>query len=336
MHPITRKAVNAYSSQIAALNGVDRISEKFNVAPSVAQTLETKIQESADVLKRINIVPVREQQGQKLGLGVGGPAASRTNTKIKDRATRDLSALDSTQYHCFQTNFDTHLEYQKIDMWAKFKDFQTRLRDALIVRQALDRIMIGFNGKSAAVETDIAANPMLQDVNKGWLQQLRETAPERVMAEGVVGSGALKVGDAAGADYKNLDALVMDAITLLDPWFHDDTSLVARVGRDLLHDKYFPMVNVKQAPTEDLAAQIIMSQKAIGNVPAAAAPFFPGGSILITSWDNLSIYWQEDTRRRMFADNPKRDRFENYESVNEAYVVENVGKAVLLENIELV
>ena len=94
MHPITRKAVNAYSSQIAALNGVDRISEKFNVAPSVAQTLETKIQESADVLKRINIVPVREQQGQKLGLGVGGPAASRTNTKIKDRATRDLSALD--------------------------------------------------------------------------------------------------------------------------------------------------------------------------------------------------------------------------------------------------
>ena len=71
-------------------------------------------------------------------------------------------------------------------------------------------------------------------------------------------------------------------------------------------------------------------------MPAAAAPFFPGGSILITSWDNLSIYWQEETRRRMFVDNPKRDRFENYESVNEAYVVENVGKAVLLENIALV
>jgi hypothetical protein len=108
------------------------------------------------------------------------------------------------------------------------------------------------------------------------------------------------------------------------------------VGRDLLHDKYFPLVNVKQAPTEELAAQVIMSQKAIGNVQAAAVPFFPGASVLITSWDNLSIYWQEGTRRRMFTDNPKRDRSENYESVNEAYVVENVGKAVLLENIELV
>lgn len=336
MHPITRKAVNAYCSQIATLNNVDRVDVKFTVAPTVAQTLETKIQESADVLKRINIVPVREQMGQKLGLGVGGPAASRTNTKLKDRATRDLSAIDSTQFHCFQTNFDTHLEYSKIDMWAKFKDFQTRLRNALIQRQALDRIMVGFNGTSAAVETDIAANPMLQDVNKGWLQQLRETAPERVMDEGAAGAGAIKVGDAAGSHYKNLDALVFDALNLMDPWFHNDPSLVVMLGRDLLHDKYFPMVNVKQAPTEELAGQIIMAQKAIGNVPAAAAPFFPGGSILITSWDNLSIYWQEETRRRMFAENAKRDRFENYESVNEAYVVENVGKAVLLENIELV
>ncbi|WP_010465848.1 phage major capsid protein, P2 family [Acidovorax radicis] len=336
MHPITRKAVNAYTRQIATLNGVERTDEKFTVAPTVTQTLESKIQESADVLKRINIVPVREQMGQKLGLGVGGPAASRTNTKLKDRATRDLSALDSTQYHALQTNFDTHLEYAKLDMWAKFKDFQPRLRDALIIRQALDRIMVGFNGTSAAAETDIVANPMLQDVNKGWLQQLRETAPERVMDEGAAGAGSIKVGDAAGAHYKNLDALVFDALNLMDPWFHNDTSLVVMVGRDLLHDKYFPLVNVKQAPTEELAAQVIMSQKAIGNVQAAAVPFFPGASVLITSWDNLSIYWQEETRRRMFTDNPKRDRYENYESVNEAYVVENVGKAVLLENIELV
>jgi P2 family phage major capsid protein len=336
MHAITRQAVSAYASQLATLNSVPSAAEKFTVAPTVAQTLETKIQESADVLKRINIVPVREQQGAKLGLGIGGPAASRTNTKLKDRATRDLSTLDGTQYHCFQTNFDTHLDYAKLDMWAKFKDFQTRVRDALVIRQALDRTMIGFNGVAAAAETDITANPMLQDVNKGWLQQLRETAPERVMDEGAAGAGAIKVGDAAGAHYKNLDALVMDALNLLDPWFHNDTSLVAMVGRDLLHDKYFPMVNVKQAPTEQLAAQVIMGQKSIGNVTAAAVPFFPGASILITSWDNLSIYWQEETRRRMFTDNAKRDRYENYESVNEAYVVENLGKAVLLENIELV
>ncbi|STH27919.1 P2 family phage major capsid protein [Escherichia coli] len=53
------------------------------------------------------------------------------------------------------------------------------------------------------------------------------------------------------------------------------------------------------------------------------APFFPPNALLITRLDNLSIYWQEDTRRRSVIDNPKRDRIENFESVNEAYVVED-------------
>lgn len=51
--------------------------------------------------------------------------------------------------------------------------------------------------------------------------------------------------------------------------------------------------------------------------------------------DNLSIYWQEDTRRRSVIDNPKRDRIENFESVNEAYVVEDYRCAALVENIQI-
>lgn len=335
MHPDTRKAIDAYVSQLGKLNGVADVAKKFNVSPSVQQVLETKLQESADFLKRINIVPVREQQGSKLGLGVGGPAASRTDTKTKDRQTRDLSSLDKTEYRCEKTNFDTHLEYAKLDMWAKFPDFQTRVRDAIVVRQALDRIMVGFNGLNAAADTDIATYPLLQDVNKGWLQQLRESAPERVFAEGVKDSGVVKVGG-AGNDYRNLDALVYDGVSLLDPWFHEDPSLVVMVGRELMHDKYFPLVNVNQAPTETLAAQVVMSQKRIGGLPAVQVPFFPGNGLLITSFDNLSVYWQQESRRRMLIENPKRDRFENYESSNDAYVVENVGKAVLMENIEFV
>ena len=57
--------------------------------------------------------------------------------------------------------------------------------------------------------------------------------------------------------------------------------------------------------------------------------------MLITRLDNLSIYWQAGTRRRSVIDNPKRDRVENYESVNEAYVVEDYDGACLVENIEL-
>lgn len=265
----TRKLYNAMTAQIASLSGVDTAAEKFTVEPSVQQTLETRIQESSDFLKKINFIGVTEQAGAKLGLGIGGPVAGTTDTTAQDRVTKDPTALDESGYLCTQTNFDTHITYSKLDAWAKFPDFQTRFRDAVVKRQALDRIMIGFNGTSRAATSNASTSPLLQDVNKGWLQKYREFAAARVMAEGA-NTGELRVGTAAGRDYFNLDALVMDAVAnLIDPWHRDDTELVAILGRDLMHDKYFPLVNASNAPTEQLALDTIVSQKRIGGLQAA-------------------------------------------------------------------
>ena len=330
----TRLLYAAYIAQVAALSGVASATEKFSVDPTIQQTLESKMTESTDFLGRINVVGVTEQQGEKLGLGIGGPVAGTTNTDVADRATTDLSTLDANGYYCTQTNFDTHLKYSKLDAWAKFPDFQTRIRDAILTRQALDRIMIGFNGTSRAATSNKVANPLLQDVNKGWLQKYREFAPERVMDEVVAASGLIKIGADAGDDYNNLDALVIDMIdNLIDPWYQEDTGLVALVGRGLLADKYFPLVNTTQDPSEQLAAQVIISQKRIGGIPAVSVPYFPAGKILVTRFDNLSLYWQEGARRRAVIDNPKRDQIENYESSNDAYVVEDYGCGALAENI---
>ena len=105
--------------------------------------------------------------------------------------------------------------------------------------------------------------------------------------------------------------------------------------RELLADKYFPLVNNEQDNTNKLAADLIISQKRMGGLQAVRAPFFPANALLITRLDNLSIYWQADTRRRSVIDNPKRDRIENFESVNEAYVVEDYRCAALVENIQI-
>lgn len=331
----TRLAFNAYLAQIAKLNGVGSAVEMFTVDPSVQQTLETKIQESSDFLGRINMIGVPEQMGSKIGLGVGGPIASTTNTATTDRATSDLTTLDEQGYVCTKTDFDTHITYAKLDAWAKFPDFQTRVRDALIKRQALDRIMIGWNGTSRAATSDKVTNPLLQDVNIGWLQKYRTYAAARVMAEGgTVGSGQVRIGAAAGRDYYNLDALVMDLVNeMIEPWYQEDTELVVICGRAMLADKYFPLVNQSQANTEALAADLIISQKRIGNLPAVRVPHFPADAVMVTRLDNLSIYWQEGARRRTVVDYAKRDRIENYESSNEAYVVEDYGCGAVAENI---
>lgn len=329
----TRVAFNELRARIAELNSVPSAASSFNVTPTIQQTLETRIQESSDFLGRVNIIGVTEQESERLGLGISGPIASRTNTDNTDRQPRDLTGMSPDRYRCEKTNYDTFIKYATLDAWAKFKDFQARVRDVIIKRQALDRIVIGFNGKSVAQTTNPATNPLLQDVNIGWLQKMRSNAPDRVMGEGSV-AGKVRIG--ATGDYKNLDAAVFDAVQMLDPWYRNDTGLVAIVGRNLLHDKYFPLVNNNEAPTEKLASDIIISAKRVGGLPAATVPYFPENAVLITRYDNLSIYWQTGARRRMIEDNPKRDRIENYESSNDAYVVEDYGLATMIENIEAV
>jgi len=74
----------------------------------------------------------------------------------------------------------------------------------------------------------------------------------------------------------------------------------------------------------------------MGNLQVVQVPFMPAGTMMITTLDNLSIYYQRGSRRRQIIDNPRRDRIENFESSNDAYVVEDYGLGAVVENITLV
>mgnify|MGYP002479675376 CR=1 FL=1 len=198
--------------------------------------------------------------------------------------------------------------------------------------------MIGFNGTSRADTSNIGTYKLLQDVNIGWLQQVRTNAAENWLQgeETAPSSGIfeLSIGD-SGDDYQTLDALVYDMVnSLIEPWYRGDPRLVVVLGRELLADKYFPLVNDKnQKPTDTLAADMIISQKRVGGLRAVAAPFFPAAAVLVTRLDNLSVYYQRSAQRRAVIDNPKRDRIETFQSSNDAFVIEDYGCAALAENI---
>lgn len=342
MRKETRFKFNQYLSRIAELNGIaaSDLDKKFTVEPSVTQTLFDKIQQSSSFLKLINMVTVGELTEEKVGIDVTGTIASTTNTDGGvERKTADFGKLDAYRYFCHPVNFDYHLKYGKLDLWARFQDFQIRIRNAIIKRQALDYITIGFNGVSRAATSDRAKNPLLQDVAVGWLQKYREDAPERVMSsvtddDGTVISNTIKVGK--GGHYANLDALVMDAFESLVAEIHrENPEMVVICGRRILTDKYFPMINKFQANSEQLAGELIISQKTIGQLQAVRAPFFPANSVFITTLDNISIYLYEDGHRRHIVENPKLDQVENYEQVKVDFVIEDYEAGCLIENIEI-
>ena len=319
---------------IADTYGVQRASKMFSVDPSVAQELNDAITAKADFLERINIIPVSEIKGEKVFIGVNGPVTGRTNTKTADRQAKDASALENTTYELVDTQSDVGLPYAKIDAWAKFPDFQDRYSAAVQKRIAQDRIVIGFHGKTAAPQTDLDANPKLQDVNKGWLQQLREDAPQQVLKEGK-NAGMITLG--AGGDYANLDALVHDTKQMVDEILREDGDLVAIIGSDLLAaDKAKLYTKQGDTPTEKERIENAQVIATYGGLPAFSVPNFPVNAVLVTSWDNLSIYFQDTSWRKQTVDNPKRSRVEDYNSRNEGYVIEQMEKIALTENVELV
>ncbi len=324
----TRQHFNKYLAQQASLNGVINATAQFEIEPTIEQKITERIQESSDFLKRINMVSVRELKGQKLALGSNSTIASTTDTDKNDVQISTVGDMSGQMYECETIDFATGISYSKLDAWAKFPDFQIRLRNATFEQQKRDLIIIGFNGTHRADTSDRTTNPLLQDVSAGWLQEAREHAPERCLT-------GLTLG--IGGSYNNPDALVMSMVNNLIVEHHqDDTGLVAICGRNILNDKYLGMVNDNSLPSEKLATDIIIASKQIGGLPAIRVPFFPADAVMVTTLDNLAIYVQEGSRRRQIKDNAARKRIEDYQSANYDFVVEDFEKLALVEDISYV
>jgi len=305
--------------------------------PTPQQRLVTRMQDSADFLKRINVIGVDQMSGETIGLNASTPAASRVDPAASPPQRRvpiDITGLDNFGYACVPTEFNPLFSYAKLDQWAKFPDFEIRMRDVILKRQALDRIQIGFNGTSQAAAAGMATgDPTLAGMNIGWPQWMRNNAPGRVLVDGAV-TGKITYG--AGGDYATIDGLIMDAkYNLLPAWAREDPDLVVISGSDIIFDKYFPIVNRTEGSLDMLAQlEIITSSKTMGGLPAYRAPFVPTGTLMITRFDNLSLYFQTGSMRRMLRDEPQWNRVVDYNSSNESYVVEDPNFICMVENVQ--
>jgi len=304
----------------------------YTATPAVAQTLNEKIILDGNwLLPLINVAPVAEIKGDKIFMDLASPVTSRTDTSGSgERSAKRLLALTNKEYQLYKTESDVGLTYSQIDSWAKFPDFAKRYANRVIKAIGNDRVRIGFHGITAAATTDIVANPNLEDVNKGWLQIIREFNGGSQYTIGTVGV-PVQLGSNT---FKNLDVLVGLAIDKLAEQFREDPDLVVFVGRNVIQytrNQYHAANG--NVPTEKAKLHDGMTMTTYGGLPALTPAFFPSNAILVTSLNNLSIYWQETSWRRQQIDNPKRDQYEDFNSRNEGYVVEVEEKSAFIENI---
>ncbi|MBU6951006.1 phage major capsid protein, P2 family [Hahella sp. HN01] len=333
----TKKLFNDMCAAMAATYGVGSVAEQFNVEPTIAQELQDKITESSEFLQLINVVAVDELKGEKVIGSVTGFVPKRTDTDSADRQTSDVLALGSKGYELHPVEYDTHIKYKTIDSWAKFPDFQARYGGWVRKAISLSKLRVGWLGTSCALPaTKPGDHPNGEDVNKGWLQQLREfKSGSQWFVEGAT-AGQIRIGE--GGDFANLDAAVHACLQMVDELHRDGGDLVVIMGRDLLAEdkaQLYAAQGHKPTEKERLENQAII--RTYGGLPAITAPFFPARGLLVTSLDNLSLYYQADSLRRQVIDNPKRNRVEDFNSLNEGYVIEDETKAAGFEfaNVKL-
>ncbi|MCL1123536.1 phage major capsid protein, P2 family [Shewanella surugensis] len=314
-----KTGLQAYSTNMAKSYGVTVVDKQFSVTAPMELKLRAALLESVAFLKLITMHPVLQIQGQVIKVGNTAIATGRK----KDGRFASGQGMTGHDYSLAATDSCAEVTWDMLASWANSgntNQFMMLMSQNATMRFALDMLRIGFNGVSVSVDSDPEANPLGEDVNKGWLQIVKEKAPDQIMTDPVYFNpdaiGPLKEGE-----YKTLDALINEMKnTLIHPSLRDHPGLSVLVGSDLTAAAETKMMNAADKPTEQVALAQLSS--GYGGLRAYTPPFFPGKRIQLCFPKHLHIYTQKGTSHRKAENVEDRKQHEDKYWRYEGYGVE--------------
>ncbi|BAS67619.1 phage major capsid protein, P2 family [Bathymodiolus septemdierum thioautotrophic gill symbiont] len=323
MNKTTRKNFQLMLATQASIYDVKAVTVPFTVTPEKEQRLIGGMQQTDAFLKKINMVTVDNMVGDSVIIGVDVLTAGRTNTKLNDRKPNLVHNGKVNGYSCQQTNFDTALEYAQLDAWGHKPQFKQIVSEKTMRANSLSLISMGFNGTSIAADTDIDKNPLLQDCAVGWLQKLKNRNSDNY----------LDSKDIVITKELNIDVLVNQTKNSLGEVEKHNPDLIVILGSELFeHNKDRLCAENATKPSEKSKTELKQVIETFGGLPAYGVPFFPARGILVTTFENLSIYIHSGSMRRRIEDQPKCDRVVTYSSKNIDYVVENLDLMAYIDS----
>ncbi len=316
---------------VGNIYGQTDVSHTFNIAPRIAQTIESLTQQENEFLKKINVVPVNEMKGDVLGFGAPNRLRKRTTTSnpsFKKRRPSDPTSLVQRQYECEDYESDALIGWKQIDSWAHLPDFYGRYRNSILQARANDKLAIGWNGQFSAADTDSTTYINLEDNAPGWIQYMIENAPEQVLgilpdATAPYGYVVDPINVGPGGDFESFDELVYHMRqTMIHKSLRKRTGMRAIMGDDLVLSENSSLFGADTAPTERLARNLYLNSQTFGRTDIETSDEFPDRGLVVTELQNLSIYFQEDAMRRKIEDDHNEKGIIDYEYGREDHVLE--------------
>ncbi|MNG64347.1 Phage major capsid protein, P2 family [compost metagenome] len=327
----TKALFKQFQARIAKQYDTDPVDvlagKQFEITGPQGEKLLGAVQTRSDFLQKINMPLVMDIQGEKVFSGLQQTITGRR----ENGRYRQVIDPNGAKYLCVETDSGIVISWLRMDTWARMGP-QFMALYAMYVQQqiALDQCMVGWRGISVAANTDTTANPLLEDVNKGWMQWMRDNKPENIMEEGAK-AGKISIYG-TDADYANLDDLGYDLRQGLGEAHRERTDLVFMVGADLVAKEAAIVSKDKGlVPTERAAVKQFDLMGTFGGMPATIPPNFPARGAVITTYNNLSLYTQDASMRRQVKDDDDIKGVVDSYLRREAYVVEDESLFVGVE-----
>lgn len=326
-----RLKFNQFIEAIADFYSVDKESvirgESFNIEPLKEAKLLGNIQKQSGFLNKINVVQVNEIEGM---LMFGATEKGITGRKSVGRFRTNVGA-SGYRYKLAKTDSGVLIPWEMLDSWGSLSpSFQKLWADYVQQQIALDMVMVGFNGTSAAADTQA---PDLSDVNIGWLEFVRRNAPAQM-----IGAGQTIQIHGKNADFTSLDELAYQLKQGLAERHHNAGDLVFCVGADLVANESKSLYKKNSlTATERSALNSTNITGMFGGMPCIVPENMPGKAAFVTSLDNLSIYTQRGSIRRGFKNDEELAAIVDSYYRNEGYAVEDPTKfcGIEAESVEL-
>ncbi|MDP8170553.1 P2 family phage major capsid protein [Pasteurella skyensis] len=254
----------------------------------------------------------------------GKVIAGTTDTRTTPRDPKIVLEKESKEVNVQQINIDSNITYNDLDSFISTSQKEKKLEAVATDDIISNLIMLGFNGTHRSKNSDPQLYPLGQDVIKGWLQKIRDDAPQSVLNNETVGKAQSN---------KNLNDLFKKAKKQLPPVIAKSGKLIAICGSNILPDVEIQFTYNELSFKKE---QATLSQKTIAGIKCIVMPYFPENSVLITTLDNLRLAFQNNTTRFALLNNPSKSRIEHWFSTNVDYIIDSYKSAILIENIEII
>lgn len=329
---LAKQRLSQFESRVKNKYKVDDLSTGFSApTPQIEQNLVNLVNAPVDILSAINTHLVTNKSGQTIG-NIGSPISKRTNTDVKDRQATRLGNLDANGYETVSHEDDHAIKYETLNEWAYLNNFEQLLLNESRRGISESRVKIMWNGTSVAAETDPVANPLGEDVNKGFLQYLREFNGGSNALSALNVANQINIGGPQG-DVASVDELVFLLLQVIPT--HLRSNLVVFVGEDLLTYETTKLLSaVSLTPTEKSALLNGATTRQYGTLstpPASFMSFFPSRGVFITPINNLSMYIQRNTVTQQFVNEVKRNQYSYFNTANIGFALEDPRRSALAE-----